>query len=450
MSKREVYTLKRWIWLTVLLLIIPILGLAEGVPDHQRAELNYKDTTQANKSVVRIWTIKTALPEVDQELNGLIQAYVEEMSPDLPKAGNKTTKNSRLDADIRYSWTGDRWMSFVVQARTTYHRELTESRMTTRTYDMTTGQRIEMTDLFDPANDAAWDFLAYEVERQIRAYFPDQEPNEDVLAQWLTRDELQKADFSLHTMSMVLHYPASAVYQDRMTLLEVTLMYPEIWDLMTDEGFDQTDNRDKPMVAITYDDGPSRTPTTQLLNELRKQGVRATFFVIGNRIESYQDLVQREHDEGHAIGAHNYTHANVKNVSTSTLKTYRTKFDKALVAAIGIPSRYDRVPYGLYPRMIKMELGWPYIQWSLDTYDWRGRSPSAILSTVKKQVADGDIILCHDIKEKTQATAKSVINYLKDKGYMLATIDELFARDGVTLEAETVYFRCVDGDTTRK
>ena len=126
------------------------------------------------------------------------------------------------------------------------------------------------------------------------------------------------------------------------------------------------------------------------------------------------------------------------------------KCSSAMIAAIGIPERYDRVPYGLYPNMIKAKAGWAYIQWSLDTYDWRGRSTANILSKVKREIADGDIILCHDIKDKTPATAKAVANWLQEEGYMLLTIDELFAKDGVTLVPEHVYFRCKDGDTSIK
>ena len=94
---------------------------------------------------------------------------------------------------------------------------------------------------------------------------------------------------------------------------------------------------------------------------------------------------------------------------------------------------------------------WAYIQWSLDTYDWRKeRSVKQILSSVKKKVADGDIILCHDIKAHTPEAARQIADYLQEQGYMFLTVDELFAKDGVTLEIGKVYYRCVDGDTSKK
>ena len=73
-----------------------------------------------------------------------------------------------------------------------------------------------------------------------------------------------------------------------------------------------------------------------------------------------------------------------------------------------------------------------------------------MLSSVKKKIQDGDIILCHDIKEYAPKSTRRIVDYLEEQGYMFLTIDELFAKDGVTLEIGQVYFRCQDGVTTKK
>ena len=160
--------------------------------------------------------------------------------------------------------------------------------------------------------------------------------------------------------------------------------------------------------------------------------------------------MQREHDEGHAIGSHNWSHMDVRKMSGSAMRAMVDKVNTKMIAAIGKPVRYDRVPYGLYPQMIKAKVGWPLIQWSVDTYDWRGRSTKVVLNTVKSQISDGDIILMHDVKDKTPESARQVANYLAEQGYLLLTVDELMAKDNVTLQPDTVYYRCVDGDTSIK
>ena len=95
-------------------------------------------------------------------------------------------------------------------------------------------------------------------------------------------------------------------------------------------------------------------------------------------------------------------------------------------------------------------MGWAYIQWSLDTYDWRGRSTSAVMSKVRSAIQDGDIILCHDIKKNAPETTRQMVRYLEEEGYMLLTVDELFAKDGVELQPKKVYYRCQDGETGKR
>ena len=430
-------------------LLLPMVS-ASAIEECHRVKVTKKDTTQKNKSIVRRWYVDTVLDSVDEELGVIADEYVERLAPTLQKAGNNTSKNSRLDVVTRHSRTGLTWMSFLVQARTTYHRDLIAQEIQSRTFDMTTGERIWLTDIFD-AESQGWDILEAAVREQATAYWPDVAPDAEALEALCTRQALSELDFTLHGMSLVLHIPAEKLYPGKTTLLEITLMYPDIRPYMTERAQVETDNLSYyKTVALTFDDGPSRTNTSLTLNALTEVGARVTFFVIGNRIGEYDDLVQREHDEGHAVASHNWNHNNVSKTKASTLRAMVEKCDTAMIAAIGLPTRYNRVPYGLYNQMINAKTGWPLIQWSLDTYDWRGLSSAKVLSRVKNGISDGDIILCHDIKDNTPKSAKAIANYLAEEGYILLTIDELFAKDGVTLEGDRVYYRCVDGDTSIK
>ena len=297
----------------------------------------------------------------------------------------------------------------------------------------------------------AWTILREKLEAQINYYFPDETPDPDAVAQVLSDEGLRNLDFTLHGMSLVIHLSADAFYPEHHTLIETTLFYPDIREYMTEKAQIETDNLSYyKTVALTFDDGPTRTNSTKVLNSLMEVGAPATFFMIGKNMKPYADLVQRAHDEGHAVASHNWTHGDARKISAAALRAMPEKVNKALISIIGIPTRYDRVPYGVYPAMIKAKVGWAYIQWSVDTYDWRGRSTSLIMSKTKKQFTDGDIVLMHDIKDNTPNTAKVMAEWLYEQGYILLTVDELFAKDGVTLEPDTVYFRCDDGVTTIK
>ncbi len=449
--------LRRWGALLTALTLLCAFGTAAAsdeswfpLQDCHRVTLDYTDSTQDNGSVIRRWEAKTAQSAVDAEINGLVEGFAQELGPALPKGANKTSRSSRADIEIRYSRTGMHWLSFLVQARVSYHRKPTGQRIASRTYDMDLGRRILLTDIF-AEDSAAWDLLADAVRTTVTAYFPEQEPDAGALAEAVSREGLEQAEFTLHGMSMTLHYPAETFYPEAYTLIEVTLMYPDIRPYMTDEARFETDNAAYyRFAALTFDDGPTRTNTTLVLQNLMKAGARGTFFVIGNRVKGYQDLVQREHDEGHAIGGHNWHHGNVAKSSGTALRAMPAKVDAALTAAIGIPSRYDRVPHGQYPVMEKAKVGWAYIQWSLDTYDWRGRNTATILKEVQKQASDGDIILMHDIKDKTPETALAVAQWLQENGFMLLTVDELFAKDGIELQPDHTYWHNADGDTSIK
>jgi len=436
--------------LLCLLSSLPALSAGETLQACHKVANSYKDTKNANKSVIRLWQVETALESVTEEVNGIASAWAAELGPDLPKATNSTSANSRLDVEIRYSRTGLHWLSFLVQARTIYHRKLTGQQITSRTYNMETGQRVTLVDIFGDDVDA-WAFLEARIRETLAAYWPDIEPDPAKLNALCTPDALENADFTLHGMSLVLHYPASLLYEDRYTLMEVPLYYPEIRDFMTEEAQAETDNmKYYKTCALTFDDGPNSTNTANVLTALMETGARGTFFVIGNRVESYYWLVQREQDNGHAVASHNWTHADVRKTSPATLRAMPEKVNAAMIKTIGIPVRYNRVPGGLYPKMVSAGVDWPLIQWSLDTYDWRGISSALVMNKVKKKLQDGDIILCHDVKPNTAESARRIARYAEEQGYILLTIDELFAKDGVTLTSGEVYYRCGAGGDLEK
>ena len=437
---------------TVLLALLLVLRVscAESISPMHQVKNTCSDTKNDNKSVVRLWQVETAVDSVSEEINAIASAWAAEKGPDLPAAGNATTRSSRLDVEIRYSRTGHSWLSFLIQARTQYHQELQDQVFTTRTYDMSTGERLLLTDIFDD-DDNTWNYLSQQVREGLSSYWPDEEPEAGKLDALCRRDALEQADFTLHGMSLVLHYPADALYEGKHTLMNITFFYPGIRDMMTERAWVETDNLSYyKTCALTFDDGPSGTNTPKVLRSLMETGATATFFVIGNRVPEYQYLVQREHDEGHAVASHNWHHGNVTKATGAALRAMPAKVNAEMIRAIGIPVRYNRVPGGLYPRMIKAEVGWALIQWSLDTYDWRGRSTAQVMSKVKKAIQDGDIILCHDIKDNTPESTRQMVQYLEEQGYMLLTIDELFAKDGVELQPDTVYYRCTEGDTSKR
>jgi peptidoglycan/xylan/chitin deacetylase (PgdA/CDA1 family) len=333
--------------------------------------------------------------------------------------------------------------------------EIRTTAFTTRTYDMNTGKRVTLRTLFEEQS-AVWGILEAGVRKAFLRHYPDLGCNTRVMEQMLRRENLYRADFTLHGMSLVLHYPASRLFEGKSSVVQVPFYYPELYGHMIAKAFEQTDNkRYYRMVSLTYDDGPSPTATPRLLNVLMEKGVRGTFFISGSNIGENANLVQRLRDEGHAIGGHNWLHTDSGSQPIHAIRAIRRKVDKALTQVTGIPSAYNRAPYGRYRPLVESEAAWAIVQWSVNAGDLyskpaSSRSPEAIANTVAERAEHGDIILCHDTNPRCELYTGMIVDRLEKDGFLFLTIDEMFAKDRVPFLNNLVYYRCAEGDFSEK
>ncbi len=188
----------------------------------------------------------------------------------------------------------------------------------------------------------------------------------------------------------------------------------------------------KPMVALTFDDGPS-IYTAQILDVLEAYDSRATFFMVGNRIASYPDTVRRMVEMGNEPGSHTWGHDYITNLSSSSLISNLTKVDDALQSVAGVRTTIMRPPGGFIDSTRKGYLasyGVPAILWSIDTRDWSTKNTQSTINSVLGSVRDGDIVLMHDLYSATAAAAATIIPELVNRGYQLVTVSELASYRG--------------------
>lgn len=188
------------------------------------------------------------------------------------------------------------------------------------------------------------------------------------------------------------------------------------------------------LVALTFDDGPGKE-TARLLDELKAHGMKATFFVVGERAAAYPDLLRRMADEGHEIGNHTYAHSNLTSLDAYGIWDSLTKTDDAVQAACGRVPTLMRPPGGNYNDTVKAltsDLGQRIIYWTVDTRDWQSRNVSAILKTAFQSgrygIHDGAIVLMHDIYATSVDAAAKIMDELQKQGYRTVTVSELLAR----------------------
>ncbi len=196
---------------------------------------------------------------------------------------------------------------------------------------------------------------------------------------------------------------------------------------------------DKKMVALTFDDGPG--PYTQaIVNCLKKYDSRATFFVVGNRVNSYKSVLKSTYDNGNEIANHTYSHPTLTSLSTSSIKSQISKTDSRVKAITGESTALMRAPGGGTNSRVRNAIDKPFIYWSIDTLDWKHRNKTKTVNTVLNNVSDGDIILMHDIHSPSKAAALELIPKLKKKGYQLVTVSELAQYRGYKLKDHTTYY----------
>ncbi len=425
----------------VLLLLIPVNAYAllpryPPIPDELIVKIKEKTTKQKNGSTIRAFYPTTANQQVNEYLTNIINSFIEKTAPGLPK-GMKTPEDSRLEVRPIYSPTGVSWLSFLILSRTVYHRQNVSSEIVCRTYDISSGRQILLTDIF-PEDSPGWDVLSKAIQTQLSAYFPE-EADPVSLAALCTKEALEKADFTLGAVKLELHYPAAALYKDRTTLMHVKVYYRDLYGMMTEEAASQTDNSRYPMIALTFDDGPLYVGTVSLLDDLEDYGAKATFFLIGDQMERNTDVVQRMHDEGHTVASHTWNHYDPKNLSNDILFENKAMFDRLLTDTTGLTAPYMRAPGGSYQKFVKVGIGLPLIQWSVIGGDITTTDYYEIKAMVSTNAKDGGIVLLHDVKEATVQAIRGILYLLRNKGFLCVTVEDLFARNDSKLEPNVVY-----------
>lgn len=196
----------------------------------------------------------------------------------------------------------------------------------------------------------------------------------------------------------------------------------------------------KPMVALTFDDGPYGPVTNRILAKLEENGGHATFFVVGNRVKTYASSVQRAVKDGCQIGNHTYDHKNaLTKLTPAEIQKQIHDTDVAVAYYAGSAPVIVRPVGGGVNDTVKSSVGKPMINWSIDTLDWKSRNASSVQLNVLDHVQDGDIILMHDLYKSTADACDMIIPELTKRGYQLVTVSELAAAKGITLENGKVY-----------
>ncbi|MET1021616.1 MAG: polysaccharide deacetylase family protein [Arthrobacter sp.] len=192
---------------------------------------------------------------------------------------------------------------------------------------------------------------------------------------------------------------------------------------------------DKPLIGLTFDDGPSPQRTAFVLNVLKQKGVKATFFLLGSHAQQYPDLVRRMKAEGHVIGNHSWNHPDFPGIGQAQQKQQIDRTNSAIKAVTGEAPKLMRFPFGdstpysaKYLKTIGMTGGILW-RWNIDNPgDFECPGAAGVQKYVMAEAAPGAIILLHDAEDVLSCPASqwnylaSTIDALRAKGYEFGVV----------------------------
>ena len=197
----------------------------------------------------------------------------------------------------------------------------------------------------------------------------------------------------------------------------------------------------RPVVALTFDDGPSKY-TTRILDVLQFHGGRVSFFVTGNKVKEHRSKIFRASSMGCEIICHAWDHPDLTKISKRAIKKQLFNTISTIASVTGTVSLLFRPPYGNINESVEkvaLKLGLAMVNWSVDPRDWESQDADAVHSFIVRDIKDGDIVLCHDVYESTADAMVRLIPELIAEKCQLITVSELLKYKHGSIEPGRLY-----------
>lgn len=254
--------------------------------------------------------------------------------------------------------------------------------------------------------------------------------------------------YDIKNNEMIIYFKNYVFNPEYNDLISIRVNYNEVKDYLdftyeldheyiNENGYDYDKN--KKTIAFTFDDGPSGEYTIDIVNELLKNKARATFFMVGSKMYTYEKSLLYAYQNKMEIGSHTYNHINLKKAKETLAKEELEKTDILYNEITGSNIKLLRPPYGAYNDKTLKNYDYAFITWNIDTNDWRYRNSKYIEEHILSHVADGSVILMHDSYKTTVEAVRNVLPKLYALNYQVVSVSDLAAIKGYTLENHKVY-----------
>lgn len=393
--------------------------------NHQ--ELNYKD-----KYIESIIYPRIDIKMVDDKIESVVQTYHDAFLKSIEKYKDK----HRPEFNVTYqSYVKDnRYISIKLDIYQNIYQK--QEFIETIVYDKDKERFVHLYDIMDDA-------YIQQLSNKIITYFKERFPKECDNDRFRSHSSAIEDNFDRFVLKkdrIIFYFPQGTLfdneasyeagYQDlrdcgiKLENEEVSTFVP--YEDILNEPVKNIDPN-KPMIALTFDDGPSKRYTAAILDALKEHNASATFFVLGSNANNAPELLQRMVLEGSEIGNHTFSH---KQLTTLSKENVEEEISATQESIYDITHKYPAVirpPYGSKNKTVmECAQGKKIVTWSLDTRDWHDRNVKVLVDRVVKDVKDKDIILMHDLYASTAQAVTILIPKLQEMGYQLVTVSDLY------------------------
>lgn len=179
-------------------------------------------------------------------------------------------------------------------------------------------------------------------------------------------------------------------------------------------------------IALTFDDGPSPEWTPVLLDGLKERNVKAAFFVVGENVSKYPEIVRRMQREGHIVGNHTWNHPHLPQLDRDKVRQQLDATNEIIFQIIGTVPKYMRPPYGEIPDGLEEMTDMQITLWDMDPWDWNTSSEKEVVKKLLGMIDESGIVLLHDLYGSSVKAALEVIDIVsRKKDFKFVRLDEL-------------------------
>lgn len=363
-----------------------------------------------------------------KKLDLQIKNQVNTIYNDFIKEYGILNNNSELNVDYTYNITNNRYINIILEKYINSENN-SFSQIYTYTFDIKNNTFLNLSDLI---NKDQLDFISSYIQKEILTKYPDYISIND-LNSFLSPNFNNFKIFSFDDEKLYFYFKTNN-FKD---IIDIAIPLEKInlkidielgTSLQNTIKVQKTKNKiidpNKKMIALTFDDGPSKY-TDKIIELLDNYGANGTFFVLGNKVEIYKETLSKIIKQGSEIGNHSYNHKWLIKLNKLEFIEQIERTQTILKNTIGYTPTLMRPTYGSIDDKIKNNTNLDIILWNIDTLDWKLKDPEDIANRVIGKVNDGDIVLMHDIHERTLDALKLILPKLKEEGYQFVTVSEL-------------------------